>query len=216
MGGVYGEIQRLQQLVDEFHKHPNATTQYQKATEFAQLAKRRIENELYSEPHYRNFDFLIRLVKCFALLWKSSEPLDSVRLYIIEQGVLDSIMALLADTSSSYALKYTIAGLLRLLSTYKPFHHWLALGNGIRSIFQVLSHYYEATSSTARGIAEYRDCISFLLQVLLSLSVSGEFIQSLFHILRFHRISDVYNLPMILKKVIEFHHEHQILRVTLK
>jgi len=197
-------------------KHRNGIIQYQKVVEFTQLSKRRIESEISTEAHYRNFDFMIRMVKCYALLWKYGDPQTEVRHYIIEQGMLESLMVLLSDSTSSVTLKYTIAGLLKLFSSEERIRQWFAAGNGIRCILQVLSHFYEESCSEINSISEYRHCISFLYQVLLALSESREFIQSLFHILRFHRVSDLFNLPLIFTKAIRYHQEQDVLKLILK
>lgn len=216
LGSPYGEISRLEQLMDEFHKFPTNKIQYQKATEFAIISKRRIEHELFTPPHYRNFEFIIRMIKCYALVWKNSESVDSVRSFMVDQGVLESIFILLSDSTSTFQLKYVISGLLKAFSTSSQFQQWISKGNGIRSILQVFSHFYEETSEFISSIFEYQQTIHFLYQILLSLSTNEYFVQSLFHILRFQRVSELYNLPVILTKAITFHCEKEILQIILK
>lgn len=217
MGGVFSEIHRLREMVDEFHKHPDGIIQFHKVTEFVQLSKRRIEDEIYTEPHYKDYNYMIRISKCYALFWKHAEPLETVRQYIIEQGILELLLILLSDSASCFTLKYTISGLMKLLSSHIKVQFWFAQGNGIRSVLQVLSHFYEETTQESISqISEYNEAIGFLFQLLLHLTDNEDFIQSLFQVLRFHRSSDSYNLPVILCKAVQFHNEVNRIRLILK
>ena len=132
VGGVYGEVHRLETLVDEMHRHRNGVIQYERAAELISLSKRRLEHELYTQAHYRNFDFMTRIVQSLALLWRSGDPQESIREYIISQGIIELLLVLLADVSSNYSLKCTIAVTIRLLSSHPHVIRWFAEGNGIR------------------------------------------------------------------------------------
>lgn len=156
------------------------------------------------------------MLKCYALIWQNSESVDPVRSFFVDQGLLESIFILLSDSTSTFTIKYVISGLLKAFSTSSQFQQWISRGNGIRSMFQVLSHFYEETSEAVSSIFEYRQTIQFIYQILLSLSTNEYFIQSLFHILRFQRVSNLFNLPLIFEKAIIFHTEKEILLIILK
>ena len=133
--------------------------------------------------------------------------------------IIELLLVLLADVSSNYSLKCTIPVTIRLLSSHPHVIRWFAEGNGIRCLLQVMSHFYDTSLGTVAPVSlipEYHLTVSNLLQCFLTLSKDDGFVTSLLHILRFHRISESFNVPLILRKGLSFHHDVESLRIILR
>ena len=82
--------------------------------------------------------------------------------------IIELLLVLLADVSSNYSLKCTIAVSIRLLSSHPHVIRWFAEGNGIRCLLEVMSHFYD---TSLRSVAQPPRFSQWLLQVFSLLPV---------------------------------------------
>ena len=119
------------------------------AKKYIESSRNRFDAEIKLSWESRNINYLIKLIKVFAILWRNSENTEDLKKTIFENEIIEYWLILVSDAHCEDQILLTIAKLLKLISSESLVQSYFANGSGIRCLLIFLSNFYENVFQSA-------------------------------------------------------------------